>query len=500
MYEYKKNMKLKILNILICLIHSAPLCSMSVESYSLELPETICRQNLTVKIHLRLENGTVLNFNYVPNSVLHVENTIQIYEFCYKIRRLLHELNRHLLGSKPEECEQILYQSAAELITKSNLVTKGFVFLPDSSCGNNNPDGDEILLIPYPTSPYIARLKAELQSYVDLYYGRSPEVPMVSPGMKEDRSSPSSSLNMFCKSMKEAASDVLALNLFRLPTLPTTHFFAPEWSIQNRSRLLCIVYTIDKRHLDAVHSVVHTWGSRCTGFLAFSNLTDPLIPTVSIPHEGDESYDNIWRKIVSIWIHVYRHYITEFDWFYIAGDDAYVIAENMYAYLNSEEILHARERQSGLYIGRQIKVKWEDPSVTYNTGGAGYVLDAKALAILAEALLADQCDKSKESSAEDVYVAECLRKFGILPYDSTDKDHLERFHHFSPRLAWSPEALQSLWWRLHLVSMRPGRECCSPESISFHWLRPEDMIAVHTYIYECMTRYTATLDDVTAIQ
>ena len=76
--------------------------------------------------------------------------------------------------------------------------------------------------------------------------------------------------------------------------------------------------------------------------------------------------------------------------------------------------------------------------LTYNSGGAGYVLDTVSLSVVAESLLNEPeiCHSNVETSVEDVYMANCLRKFGIHPFESRDASKRERFHHFSPDMSW----------------------------------------------------------------
>ena len=55
-----------------------------------------------------------------------------------------------------------------------------------------------------------------------------------------------------------------------------------------RKRILCIVYTHSNRH-DRIRAIVETYATRCDGFMAASNLTDPTLGTVNLLHEGPEA-------------------------------------------------------------------------------------------------------------------------------------------------------------------------------------------------------------------
>ena len=71
---------------------------------------------------------------------------------------------------------------------------------------------------------------------------------------------------------------------------------------------------------------------------------------VNIKHEGEESWNNMWQKIRSIWKYVHKNYKDDFDWFLLGGDDMYFIMENLKSYLESEEIVSAKNLQKGTSI------------------------------------------------------------------------------------------------------------------------------------------------------
>lgn len=122
--------------------------------------------------------------------------------------------------------------------------------------------------------------------------------------------------------------NALVLNNISVDSLYTT-----ERSVT----VFCAVYSIERNH-NRVKTVRDTWGRKCTAFLAFSDVADDSIPSISIPHLGIESYGNIWQKVRSILKYIHLHYRDEFDYFLIGGDDMYYVMENLYSYLNSDEI------------------------------------------------------------------------------------------------------------------------------------------------------------------
>ena len=222
----------------------------------------------------------------------------------------------------------------------------------------------------------------------------------------------------------------------------------------------------------------------------------------------------MWNKVVSIWKYTKLHYMDEFDWFYIAGDDTYLIPENLRYFLaNDPIVLKKRARRQGLYVGRrhrlidinyiahvlkeQVKLNSftkmnenhvielkEKPITFYNAGGPGYVLDSVALEKFAAALMfkddkIDGCFTNLTISSEDVFTAYCLAKVcDIYPIDTRDVDGLERFHHFEPHTLNMDmnDIIKKFgqkfydFWSSSAVNFKSGTNFSAPDTISFHWL------------------------------
>eukprot|EP00981_Chlorochromonas_danica_P009842 scaffold2831_cov249-Ochromonas_danica.AAC.43 len=244
-------------------------------------------------------------------------------------------------------------------------------------------------------------------------------------------------------------------------------------------RLFCGIYTISTAHEENVRASRDTWGKRCDGFIAFSNLTDPSIPSLAIEHEGVESYQNMWQKSRSIWKTIYQHYHSRYDFFLLGGDDMLILVENLRHYLSSPEIQSLQHSSdgsdgssSGLFLGRVFS---PPNQLVFNSGGAGYVIDQKALTVLGENLDRPRCFPHQKGFWEDVNVANCLLVGGkITPYDTRDRQGRERFHPFPPghHLDYRPPPHGDDWYVKYSGDrLKVGFECCSQESVSFHYLK-----------------------------
>jgi hypothetical protein len=193
-------------------------------------------------------------------------------------------------------------------------------------------------------------------------------------------------------------------------TSPTTMLMiptlAPTSDISNISsaRILCAIYTYEKRH-DQIQTIVETWGWRCDGFFAASTQTNTSIGAIDLPHRGEEKYDNMWQKTRSILAFMYDNYIDEYDYFYVCGDDGYIIVENLRNYIHLLESIEGGRDTRPLYFGHQVPLD----DFIMNGGGAGYALNRLVLQrFVLEALPA--CLVDEEVAIEDVYVGKCFMK------------------------------------------------------------------------------------------
>lgn len=260
-------------------------------------------------------------------------------------------------------------------------------------------------------------------------------------------------------------------------------------------KLFCGVYTMEDAHSTNAEATRSTWGKRCTGFVAFSTISDPLFPAMKIEHEGPETYNNMWQKSRSIWKYIATHYLEEFDWFLMGGDDMFYIIENLRNYLDSDEIHQAQEKGKGLFIGRRF---FPPGQVVFNSGGAGYLLDKKALIVLRDNIDTPKCYPHQEGFWEDVNIANCLKKGGdIVPYDTRDSQKRERFHPFTPghHLTYrkpqnNPE---SDWYVKYNPELKIGFDCCSDTSISFHYAKDDVLKNLAAYVYHCDKKDAASI-------
>jgi hypothetical protein len=181
---------------------------------------------------------------------------------------------------------------------------------------------------------------------------------------------------------------------------------------------------------------------------------------------------------------------ARFDWFVLGGDDMYLLPARLRSYLGSVEVVTAGGGGSGgggrtpLYLGRPLRASH---SLVYNTGGPGYLLNARAVAVMYNLIQTDACLPDARSSLEDIFVAECLSQVGVTAADTTDVKGRHRFHWHAPGVEW--EATAEAYMR-HAAPFRAGLPVAggatstSPDSVALHDIKPAAyMRAVHAYLF-----------------
>mmetsp|Transcript_41752 Transcript_41752/g.100534 ORF Transcript_41752/g.100534 Transcript_41752/m.100534 type:complete len:558 (+) Transcript_41752:2-1675(+) len=242
---------------------------------------------------------------------------------------------------------------------------------------------------------------------------------------------------------------------------------------REQKKVLCLVYTHSGAH-NRVRAIAETYGPRCDGFMAASNLTDASIGAVNLLHEGLEAYKNMWLKVRSMLEYVHRHYRDEYDFFHIGGDDHYVIAENLKHLVSTGSWKGTWNQSAPLLLGGNM-IDYPHTEIRYCGGGSGYTLNRIALKILVEDLFdTHHCRPHFQASAEDRIISSCLDFVGIECMDTNDELKETRYHqatanfHVKWRKAtpsvWRAESLE----KFHGIASLEGMGQISASSVSFH--------------------------------
>lgn len=231
--------------------------------------------------------------------------------------------------------------------------------------------------------------------------------------------------------------------------------------------------------------------------MAFSNETIPELGIVDLRHTGEESYWNMWQKTRSIWKYIYDHFLEDYDYFHLGGDDMYLLVENMRRYLKQ-----LPNDQKPRHFGQWL------PSNNMISGGPGYTLNMQAVKSFVEKAL-PHCEASKTVPYEDRMISKCLQSIGIFGNDTDTRDvetGEQQYHNSHPALLYSfrgntrsyQSKIASQWESLphptltnETVGPRNELQAIAPFSISFHNLyNPQSVARFHAIVYHACPENT----------
>ena len=251
-------------------------------------------------------------------------------------------------------------------------------------------------------------------------------------------------------------------------------------------RILCMVYTHSNEH-DRVKAIVNTWGKDCDGFFAASNVTDLSIHAINLTHKGPEAYSNMWQKIRSMWAYAHDHFLEDYDYFHISGDDSVVVVDNMKAYFQGGQVARLLDG----YIdniargSEQDKQKqWLDsggkrmkrplwfgvPGLIrdelFALGGCGYTINRELLRRIGiEGGALDTILAENEDFREDVFFRDLALKVDTVLSDTRDDTGAFRYLSFSPSIRFG---YKTHFPYRYQIPDRRGMSHFSNETVALH--------------------------------
>ena len=189
--------------------------------------------------------------------------------------------------------------------------------------------------------------------------------------------------------------------------------------MKNNVRVLCFIITHKNNLLTKAAAVKSTWAKRCNTFLFFSSVSDPSFPVIAIHDQEGRKY--LTAKTFRTFQYLFKHHLSDADWFMKADDDTYVIVENLRYLLSHYD--PSKPIHIGYHLQRYVRQG-------YMSGGSGYVLSREALRrLVGRGMATPVCRQF--GGAEDVAVGKCLDRLGIQAGLSIDLLDRETFHPFN---------------------------------------------------------------------
>ncbi|KAJ0396494.1 hypothetical protein ATCC90586_002812 [Pythium insidiosum] len=280
-------------------------------------------------------------------------------------------------------------------------------------------------------------------------------------------------------------------------------------------RILCYVITVAKYLSARAQAVADTWGQRCDHLIFFSDVPDTVYVAKGTSRErkfevikvdANADYEHLWERQKAILTYVHQHYRHDFDWFYKADDDTYLFVENLRQYVRRPEIMmnyHRHPLQLGhrynitasyinyFFPNEKVRDAWWQrwDRLVFNSGGPGYAMNRLYLDHFVASIPEKHCLSHSGTFPEDVAVALCMMWHEGYPWDTRDLRGRDRWHAFNPRDAYtsSPDRASDWWIAYHqgIGGLRWGDDCCAPDTVGFHYAKPDGMYHIERQLYFC---------------
>ncbi|KAF1782346.1 Fringe-like [Phytophthora cactorum] len=286
---------------------------------------------------------------------------------------------------------------------------------------------------------------------------------------------------------------------------------------RSRYALDLIKVTPELHHKTRAQSVAETWGQRCDKLMFFSNTTDTIVVAAGTDREQRyevikmdviADHNHLWQKHKATLRYVHEHFRHDYDWFYKADDDAYVIMENLRQYLRRPEIMQTYKRER-MQMGHRFNLtqdlvsyyivddslesiwrsRWE--RWVFNSGGPGYVMNRLYMDKIVSILPDWTClsDRHSEMLPDDASISFCMMWHDVFPWDTRDHQGRERWHADKPKGVFFTNPNRVNYWYVqyhqHIGGVRWKEEGAAPDSVAFHYISPALMYHLERTLYLC---------------
>ncbi|KAK6740586.1 hypothetical protein RB195_008812 [Necator americanus] len=244
-------------------------------------------------------------------------------------------------------------------------------------------------------------------------------------------------------------------------------------ALQRKIRIFCWILTGKQNHEKRAQHIKATWVKRCNKYLFMSSQEDDSLPAHNL--NVSEGREFLWLKTREAFKYIYDHYLHDYDWFLKADDDTYVIVENL------RYLLLPFSPDEPLHFGHKFNLD-KARKTGYHSGGAGYVLSREALRRFGRAFNKEKTCGTKGKTVEDLEMGKCLETIGVRIGDSRDQEGFNRFNPLNPDSMTSGAYPKWIHTKSY-YTISPSRWCCSPYTVSFHYLRPALLYMMEYLVY-----------------
>eukprot|EP00927_Polykrikos_kofoidii_P001314 TRINITY_DN10476_c0_g1_i4.p1 TRINITY_DN10476_c0_g1~~TRINITY_DN10476_c0_g1_i4.p1 ORF type:complete len:426 (-),score=39.07 TRINITY_DN10476_c0_g1_i4:65-1342(-) len=270
-------------------------------------------------------------------------------------------------------------------------------------------------------------------------------------------------------------------------------------AVPHRARILYLISTgAEAKHQGRIMGQWLSWGRRVgpqSKIVFYSHKSSTCLPVIVL-EKCKQFPNNFALKEFLMWQHAIDHHLDEFEWFVKGDDDTFFVPPTLELYLgrdNPDEV-H--------YRGRTMRTP-KPRRLHFTSGGGGYALSRGVLRLLSSepypqwrtlnqkawvahtrANATVNCIRTFRSGPGDTMMAECLELYGVRPDDTRDAFFQERWSFMSLQLMVNNRVSGSGWLPKYLYyGYKDGSECCSNETVSFHYESAASMCAMDALLF-----------------
>ena len=243
-----------------------------------------------------------------------------------------------------------------------------------------------------------------------------------------------------------------------------------------KDKLLCMVL-LSKSSLESLGvPLMKSWGHRCNKTVIICNCKEAKFTKkeneeyikkweiLELPIVED--YNKMAEKVMVCMKVIYEKYGQEFNWFLMTDHDTFIFTRNLFKFI--------RTKNTSLPLTYGYNLVQEVPT-GYQQGGAGILFTHEATKRIYNRIKEGGCNYV--NGYGDIALGHCYNEVGVKMGNSLDSKGRERFHPFEPK--WHYFNTFPNWvFSYSQNGVKSGDECCSDETISFHYVNAEQMLTL----------------------
>mmetsp|Transcript_20965 Transcript_20965/g.23799 ORF Transcript_20965/g.23799 Transcript_20965/m.23799 type:complete len:488 (-) Transcript_20965:76-1539(-) len=199
------------------------------------------------------------------------------------------------------------------------------------------------------------------------------------------------------------------------------------------------------------------------------------------------------------------------DYAFFVNDHTFVIPQHLCKFLNSNEEGNDNLPNEHFYAGHPLKPQGATP-YAFNSGASGYFLSRYTMKTLVDKFHANGGEDAEEELDENcqgtrkwlqgnpgLLTANCLKmSLGVDPIDTRDEWGRHTFHAYG--IVRTVKGDFDDWYirkhdQLNVIlgedekyhhELKKGKECCSPNTISFHYVEFAETVALHVTLQKIL--------------